>query len=56
MKKEEKEDKPLPEWVELFGELRDEADVACPDGGARILVTTFYPGSPSAYALRRARP
>jgi len=28
----------LPEWVEIFGELRDEAEELYPDGRVRILV------------------
>jgi len=36
--KEEKEGEHLPEWIEIFDELKDEADRAYPDGRVRVLV------------------
>jgi hypothetical protein len=32
------EDKHLPEWVEIFGQLKEEAEELYPDGRVRVLV------------------
>lgn len=36
--KDEELNQHLPEWVEIFGQLKDEAEELYPDGRVRILV------------------
>ena len=42
-KREDVMEEHLPEWIQLFRELRDEADSAYPDGRVRIIVPRRKP-------------